>query len=678
MSLLSLNCWLFGDDVEEVFTIEISPEKTVSILKDVIKEENAFSFPAKGLSLWKVSLPLDDLDSPLSNLRLDDYPKLSSGKKLSTFFKDADAERLHIIVKRPKSADNQSPALPQLLLVNCLVAGDPTEQMFTIEISPEKNVSILKSMIKEENAFSFPAKTLSLWKVSLSLDVPDHNNFEPTGRALLPQRTLASMFPGPLDPNCIHIFSPFPPSSFKPVTNANDVAKRRKKFLGQRLKQAPSDGAKPLTFEADQQKAAIYFDRPSQVCDALPIELLHPVFGQFMDDCKHHTPTTEDNAFVEAFVKVMRKFFGREKDRQKEILKAFNEARVFMKGSKIEDFSTDGDLSIGLLRYLIAEIKNEIGSTHAEPYLQGILYYLESTRDQAVRYCTSVLPCIVIALFGPFIGFAGVAWTDRPNAQILSTVIPCHFSLHDSEMRDRLARHLGALRLSLVSLAKYYEGLKPVGPASGSPLPRNPMLPYPSSFSLADSSEQQFTYESQKRGNNLLFFGRLLGGAAGAGAVCIKFTRRYCREAHEFCASRGFAPKLHGFERLPGGWYMIVMDDTREEYEDLFEFISGHSDQLDDDSRNSLLDSLKASLSQFHQANYVHGDMRNSNIMVKKSGLDGSFLLVDFDWSGTIGEVRYPLNINNVTVTRPSGAFDGELITAEHDTEMLDHIWTIS
>ncbi|KAJ3498893.1 hypothetical protein NLJ89_g10162 [Agrocybe chaxingu] len=643
MSLLSLNCWLFGDDVEEVFTIKISPTENVSILKSMIKEENAFSFPAKELSLWKVSLPLDDLNSTLSNLQLDDYLKLSSRKKLSTFFEDADAECLHIIVKCPKSADNQSPALPQLLFVNCLVAGDPTEQMFTIKIAPTDNISILKKLIKEENAFSFPAKTLSLWKASLSLGVPDHNNFEPTGHALPPQWTLASIFPGPLNLDHIHIF--VRPSLIVAISTViiqasdecDDVAKHRKKFLGQRKKQAPSEGTKPMTFEADQKKAAICFDWPSQVRDAIPIELLHPVFGQFMDDCKHHTPTTEDNILVEAFVKVMQKFFEKEKDRQKEILMAFNEASVFMKGSKIDDYSTDGDLSVGLLRYLIAEIKNEIGSTGVEPYLQGILYYLESTRDQAVRCCTSILPCIVIALFGPFVGFAGVAWTDHPNAQMLSTVIPCHFSIYDSEMRDRLARHLRALRLSLVSLVKYYEGLRSVGPASGSPLPRNPMLPYPSSFSLTDSSEQQFTYESRKTGNNLLFFGRLLG--AGAGAVCIKFTRRYCKEAHEFCASRGFAPKLHGFERLPGGWYMIVMDDTREEYEDLFEFISGHSDQLDNDSHNSLLDSLKASLSQFHQANYVHGDMRNSNIMVKKSGLNGSFLLVDFDWSGTIGEV---------------------------------------
>jgi RIO-like serine/threonine protein kinase len=41
-------------------------------------------------------------------------------------------------------------------------------------------------------------------------------------------------------------------------------------------------------------------------------------------------------------------------------------------------------------------------------------------------------------------------------------------------------------------------------------------------------------------------------------------------------------------------------------------------------------------LTSLHQENYVHGDIRNTNIMMKKDGNQG-FKLVDFDW--------YPMNV---------------------------------
>ena len=49
-------------------------------------------------------------------------------------------------------------------------------------------------------------------------------------------------------------------------------------------------------------------------------------------------------------------------------------------------------------------------------------------------------------------------------------------------------------------------------------------------------------------------------------------------------------------------------------------------------------------------------------------------MLVDFDWAGKIGEVPYPSNINIIEVMRPEGVVDDELMTAEHDMEMLDYM----
>ena len=73
--------------------------------------------------------------------------------------------------------------------------------------------------------------------------------------------------------------------------------------------------------------------------------------------------------------------------------------------------------------------------------------------------------------------------------------------------------------------------------------------------------------------------------------------------------------------------------------------------------------------------------------MVKKSGLDGSFL-VDFDWSGKNQESVYLSFVNKTDVKRLDGSRtlislcirrivvvldDGESILALHDIEMLSY-----
>jgi len=181
------------------------------------------------------------------------------------------------------------------------------------------------------------------------------------------------------------------------------------------------------------------------------------------------------------------------------------------------------------------------------------------------------------------------------------------------------------------------------------------------------------------KGRNL-FFGRMedLDGTA----VCIKFFTRYCKEGHEFFAAKGFAPKLYAVDRLPGGLYMVVMDDVSEEYVSLFNLIRDNLDLLSGEhlgARNFLSEKVKQCLRQFHQAGFVHGDIRDTKIMVKtlkRGGFsDGSFLVIDYDSCGKIKQMRYPLNLNTTSVQRPEGATGGAVIEVEHDLKMLDYIW---
>jgi hypothetical protein len=105
----SLNCLIHGEVQEKMFTVEIEKTKNVSILKKLIKEENAphlDHFAPSDLDLWIVNRPLDELGAdsvPLYVINLNSYIKLSPPhEKLSSFFDHVvDDKRLHIIANTP-------------------------------------------------------------------------------------------------------------------------------------------------------------------------------------------------------------------------------------------------------------------------------------------------------------------------------------------------------------------------------------------------------------------------------------------------------------------------------------------------------------------------------------------------------------------------------------------------
>jgi hypothetical protein len=218
-----------------------------------------------------------------------------------------------------------------------------------------------------------------------------------------------------------------------------------------------------------------------------------------------------------------------------------------------------------------------------------------------------------------------------PTVQMLSPAIPCHYQDTDIKMESMLVRHLEALRRTIHSLNTYYRDYK----ANPSSSLRNPTHPYPTSFTSRANSVNHFVY---------IFHTKGMDGVNGT-AICIKFVTHYSKEGHEFLAAKGFAPKLHAVECLPGGLYMVVMDDVSEDIS-LFNLVRDNPDLLTEEhlvARNCLSEEVGQCLRQFHQAGFVHGDIRDTNIMVKtmkRGGFnDGSFLVVDYGSCGKINQV---------------------------------------
>jgi hypothetical protein len=157
---------------------------------------------------------------------------------------------------------------------------------------------------------------------------------------------------------------------------------------------------------------------------------------------------------------------------------------------------------------------------------------------------------------------------------MLSPAIPCHYHDTGIKMMVRLVRHLGALRRAIHSLQLYYHDL------NGNIISPSHITfhPYPTSFTTQDGLMKGFKYLSRMKGN--------VEDDNGA-AVCVKFVTRYCEQAHSFLAERGFAPRLHAFERLPGGQYMVIMDDASNDYTSLFNFIQDNPGLLSKDNEGT-------------------------------------------------------------------------------------------
>ena len=142
--------------------------------------------------------------------------------------------------------------------------------------------------------------------------------------------------------------------------------------------------------------------------------------------------------------------------------------------------------------------------------------------------------------------------------------------------------------------------------------------------------------------------------------ILIKFVKVYSIELHNFCAQKGHAPKILGYEWLPGGWYGVAMELIKPSK--LITRLASLT-TYQDHWKGELIELMQS----FHAEGLVHGDLRNVNIICKD---DGHLMLVDFDWGGKDGEVSYPLWMLNSELLKGRKS-DNLRITKEDDEWVL-------
>ncbi|PVF94707.1 hypothetical protein CPB86DRAFT_712672 [Serendipita vermifera] len=143
--------------------------------------------------------------------------------------------------------------------------------------------------------------------------------------------------------------------------------------------------------------------------------------------------------------------------------------------------------------------------------------------------------------------------------------------------------------------------------------------------------------------------------------LVVKFCRKYPKEVHLLCSKLEIAPKLYGFQPLPGGWYMVIM-----------EYMADYTPLSDVEAPSPLTNQqIRTAMQVMHEAGIAHGDLRPSNILVSKDlSIGRHIVFVDWDWSGEAGKVTYPVSINPLLPRHPS--VEGGLpILVEHDEVMV-------
>ena len=162
------------------------------------------------------------------------------------------------------------------------------------------------------------------------------------------------------------------------------------------------------------------------------------------------------------------------------------------------------------------------------------------------------------------------------------------------------------------------------------PFKRLTRYPSPPSLPTGDSDSSQWV-EFQITGFVEKSIHRhVYTASSSCGDLVIKLTRSYSAGFHAFCADHGFAPKLYGYQELPGGFIAVAMEHVKGKALD--------SAEIPEPRRDKYVNHLRESVACMHGKGYVHGDLRAPNIMC----VEDQTMLLDFDWGEKVGKARYP------------------------------------
>ena len=169
-------------------------------------------------------------------------------------------------------------------------------------------------------------------------------------------------------------------------------------------------------------------------------------------------------------------------------------------------------------------------------------------------------------------------------------------------------------------------------------------------------------------GYQRLFLATLKSPSIPGLQVLVKLVpRSYSRDVHKHMADNRLAPKLYGYAEADGAPTAYVMEYLDPPtWQTLYQFFESDTAAVDP---TQLQEAVEGILKMLDTKDYVHGDLRTNNIMIRTNEKCVDLKVIDFDWAGKAGEVCYPAE-RNTDIQWPGEA--GAPILKEHDSEMVD------
>ncbi|RPD77102.1 hypothetical protein L226DRAFT_459785 [Lentinus tigrinus ALCF2SS1-7] len=329
----------------------------------------------------------------------------------------------------------------------------------------------------------------------------------------------------------------------------------------------------------------------------------------------------------------------------------------------------------GVAGLAIVEEKAELGFG-GDGSVQGSFSYAQhwTDRNQNDLLTAYFCPSFVIGVAGPYVIICGAIFTGAVIVHRFTDYIwLAHDRVNDDAHAHRIARVFYALGTALARLRSFYSELEEPSdevarffPLATAYKDGERVIKFKYVAYLKDTAEACVTY-------------RAVECEGARRQIVVKFVERYGAAAHRLLASHGLAPQLLYYGDIwlseperngCGSRKMVVMEYV--------EGMNAHM-MLDSIVERALpagaLAAVKRAVKLLHDQGMVHGDIRLGNVIITnptagdEEDMDKRVRIVDFDWAGEAGSVRYPLYLSKV-INWPVEVADYAYITAEHDNEM--------
>ncbi|EFJ06635.1 hypothetical protein SELMODRAFT_448719 [Selaginella moellendorffii] len=432
---------------------------------------------------------------------------------------------------------------------------------------------------------------------------------------------------------------------------------------------------------------------PATAVPPLPLQLMHKVFGRFISDLRGELPdpTMADYMHFNDLVTACSTFYDHESDLRTElrqIWRGYLEVNVVdeMYTGSCNKHTTDlwtwDPLHDALV--LLKEVKRGTSTSHTEPLMQAVTNYElnwnAARRGVKALMSDTCLPALIVQHIGQLLLVGGVITLpagdggekkDKICYQPLASAYLAPLHGHDVSLAMDGVRTCMAIKAAVARLITFYGNWGDrnckKGPSSKRRelfrrripglLHREAVKP---GVRVDLACEHKRVYILKKPGEDCV----------------IKYCQQdYGADVHRAWGEAGLAPKLLSLKQVGGGWLEVRMEWLPEE--DGWKLLYGlpEADNLRDEVVSNLAKAHKVEVRKWKGGTTygVHGDMRDSNVMVKMTNGQLEVRFIDFDWAkeeGLPGSL-YPSFINHEGVNWSLGVGEGLRMLQEHDKYLL-------